>query len=245
MHDLGKMNEDFEEREEALEIIKKFENMLANNDSVFFDLADFELIIDHYTTTFNYTKAIAACNTAINQYPFSTELLIDKSQILAMSGEFAEALDIIKHLELSEPQNADVMLTHGIIYTQKGDFSEAIEYLKKAAALAGNRDDILFNIGLTYQSWGKFSSAIKYYKKCLELSLENEIALQELLYCLEVTGTLEENIPFFQQFVDNDPYALTAGLHQMIADIPHAEKPAKVAPIPAHPQLTVLRERNR
>ena len=91
--------------------------MLENNVSVFFDLADFELIIDHYTTAFNYTKAIQACNTALNQYPFSTELLIDKSQILAMSGEFAEALDIIKHLELSEPDNADVLMTHGIIYT--------------------------------------------------------------------------------------------------------------------------------
>ena len=47
------MNEDFEEREEALEIIKKFENMLENNASVFCDLADVELIIDHYTTAFN------------------------------------------------------------------------------------------------------------------------------------------------------------------------------------------------
>src|SRR6478735_1825442 len=129
------MNEEFEDREEALEIIKN-EDMLANNGSVFFDLADFELIIDHYTTNFNYSKAILACNTAITQYPFSTELLIDKSQILAMSGEFAEALDIIKHLELAEPQNADVLMTHGIIYTQKGEFSEAIDYLKKAAALA-------------------------------------------------------------------------------------------------------------
>src|ERR1051325_3285046 len=139
------MNEDFEEREEVLEIIRKFENMLANNDSVFFDLADFELIIDHYTTNFNYTKAIQACNTAINQYPFSTELLIDKSQILAMSGEFAEALDIINLLEKSEPGNADVLMTHGIIFTQQGEFSEAIEYLKRAALLAENRDDILFN----------------------------------------------------------------------------------------------------
>jgi len=114
------MNEEFEDREEALEIIRKFENMLANNESVFFDLADFEFIIDHYTTNFNYTKAIEACNTAINQYPFSTDLQIDKSQILAMAGDFAEALEIIKKLELSEPENADVLMTHGIIYTQQG-----------------------------------------------------------------------------------------------------------------------------
>src|SRR5688572_16415378 len=101
------MSEDFEDREDGLEIIRKFEEMLANNDSIFFDLADFELIIDHYTTNFNYSKAILACNTAITQYPFSTELLIDKSQILAMSGDFAEALDIIKGLEETDPDNAD------------------------------------------------------------------------------------------------------------------------------------------
>src|SRR5690606_7029771 len=91
-----KMNEEFEDREEALEIIRKFENMLANNESVLFELADYGVLIDHYTTYFKYTKAIEACNTGINQYPFSTDLQSDKSQILAMAGDFAQALEIIK-----------------------------------------------------------------------------------------------------------------------------------------------------
>src|SRR5215218_45555 len=120
------MNENSEERNEELGIIKKFEAMVSRNETVFFDLSDFEFIIDHYTTSFNYKKALQACEAALNQYPFSTELLIDKSQLLAMSGNFAEAIDMIDQVALLDPDNADVLVTRGVIYTQKGDYQTAI-----------------------------------------------------------------------------------------------------------------------
>ena len=69
------------------------------------------------------------------------------------------------------------------------------------------REDIYFNIGLTYQSWGKFKAAAKYYKMCLQVNLENEMALQELIYCLEITGNIEDSLPFFQEFIDANPYS--------------------------------------
>src|SRR5690606_9429421 len=85
-----------------------------------------------------------------------------------------------------------------------------VDHFKKALAFAEDRDDIYFNIGLTYQSWGKFSSAIKYYKKCIELNVENEAAMQEIIYCMEITGSMREELPFFQAFIDKDPYSYVA-----------------------------------
>ena len=73
-----------------------------------------------------------------------------------------------------------------------------------------DRDDIFFNLGLAYQSWQKFKSAAKYYKQSLRLNPDNDVAVQELLYCLEVSERLESNLEFFRRFTDDDPYSAMA-----------------------------------
>lgn len=204
------MNENFEDRDEVLDTVRRFERMVANNEPVFFDLADFENIIDHYTTNTQYDKALQACEAAIAQYPFSTELLIDRSQVLAMKGEYTAAATQIEDVAQLDPDNPDVAVTRGIIATQKGEFAEAVAFFQQAAERAPDRDDIYFNLGLAYQSWQKFKSAAKYYKKSLRLNAENDVAVQELLYCLEVSERLASNLDFFQRFTDDDPYSAVA-----------------------------------
>ena len=76
---------------EVSRTVRRFEEMLATHAAVFFDLSDFELLIDHYTGRQEFDQALRACETALAQYPFSAELLIDKSQVLAMLGRTADA----------------------------------------------------------------------------------------------------------------------------------------------------------
>lgn len=83
-------------------------------------------------------------------------------------------------------------------------------YFLQAAERAPDRDDIYFNLGLAYQSWQKFKSAAKYYKQSLRINPDNDVAVQELLYCLEVSERLEKNLAFFQRFTDDDPYSAVA-----------------------------------
>ncbi|TGE27743.1 tetratricopeptide repeat protein [Hymenobacter metallicola] len=204
------MNENFEDQEQVLDTVRRFERMVANNEPVFFDLADFESIIDHYTSNTQYDKALQACEAAIVQYPFSTELLIDRAQVLAMKGEYTAAAEQIEAVAELDPANPDVAVTRGIIATQKGDFAQAVDFFRAASETAPDRDDIYFNLGLAYQSWQKFKSAAKYYKQSLRLNPDNEVAVQELLYCLEISERLEKNLEFFRRFTDEDPYSVTA-----------------------------------
>ncbi|MBG8553400.1 tetratricopeptide repeat protein [Hymenobacter guriensis] len=204
------MNENFEDRDEVLDIVRRFEEMMASNEPVFFDLADFENIIDHYTTHTQYDQALQACEAAIALYPFSTELLIDRSQVLAMKGEYTAAADQIENVALLDPDNPDVAVTRGIIATQKGEFAEAVAFFLSAVERFPERDDIHFNLGLAYQSWQKYKSAAKHYKQSLRINSDNDVAVQELLYCLEVSDRLEKNLEFFRRFTDDDPYSAIA-----------------------------------
>ncbi len=194
--------------EDARHTVQRYEQMLAAQEAVFFDLSDFELLIDHYTTRHEYSRALRACELALDQYPFSHELLIDKAQLLAMTGRTQEALRLIDEVALVEMTNPDVSVTRGLIYSQLADYARAIAFFKEALTSpeAEGRDDILFNIALAYQSWGKLRAAATYYQKSLALNSDNDAAVQELLHCLEETQQLPVGITFFQQAVDADPY---------------------------------------
>ena len=205
-----RMNEHFENHRAVLDTVRRFERMVAQHASIFFDLEDFENIIDHYVTNAEFDKALQACEAALGQYPFSTELLIDRAQVTAMRGDYTEAERQIDHVADLDPTNADVAVTRGIISTQRGEFAQAVEFFRAGLEQEPEREDIHFNLGLAFQSWQKFKSAAKHYKQSLRLNPDNETGVQELLHCLDITGRLEEHEAFFQRFTDDDPYSATA-----------------------------------
>ncbi len=205
-----RMNEPFDDPRAAQDTVRRYEQMLAQNETSFFDLEEFEIIIDHYVTSAAFDKAQQACDAALSQYPFSTELLIDRAQIAAMQGDYAEAERQISSVASLDPDNADVAVTRGIIATQRGDFEEAVRYFQSALSSNPDREDIHFNLGLAYQSWQKYKSAARHYKHSLRLHPDNETTVQELLNCLETSDRLVEHEEFFQRFTDDDPYSAVA-----------------------------------
>ena len=117
-----------------LDTVRRYEYMVRQQETVFFDLEDFENIIDHYVTNTRFEEALQACEAALELYPFSTELLIDRAQVTAMRGDYAEAERQIDHVASLDPDNADVAVTRGIISTQRGDFAEAVAFFKEGLA---------------------------------------------------------------------------------------------------------------
>ncbi len=89
---MDKEKEYFQEDGDLQEILGRFENMLNQVEAYFFDVHEFEKIIDHYLDTNHFTKAIDAVRYGINQHPGSTTLLIKEAQVYAEKGESLEAL---------------------------------------------------------------------------------------------------------------------------------------------------------
>nr|GFC70443.1 hypothetical protein [Tanacetum cinerariifolium] len=129
-----RMNESFEDPKAAQNTVRRYERMVAHDEAAFFDLEEFEIIIDYYVTSAAFDKAQQACEVALNQYPFSTELLIDRAQISAMRGDYTEAERQIANVASLDPDNADVAVTRGIIATQRGEFNEAVRFFQAALA---------------------------------------------------------------------------------------------------------------
>ena len=80
-------------------LLNKFEEMLKKNTQYFFDVEEFEEIIDSLIEERNISKALKACKLAISQHPFTISLLIKQAQLFVASNNIKKALEILNKAE--------------------------------------------------------------------------------------------------------------------------------------------------
>lgn len=196
----------------ADDLVNRYEQMLANNESYYFDVDQFEEIIDYYVEDSKFYKALAVIEYAYTLFPENTNIMLREAQILAGMGHLTRALNRLKSLEKFEPKNEEVLLTMASIYSQLREHPKAIQLFKKALEFGGDEyaDEIYLEIALEYENMERFDKAIDTLKEALLLKPDNEILLYELAYCFETTERLAESIEFYQNFIDQFPYNFAA-----------------------------------
>src|SRR5690606_18434907 len=108
--------------------------------------------IDYYLEDGNNKKALQACNLAIDQYPFSTELKLDKAQVLSNLHRVDESLDILDYALTIQPNDSETLTLKGNILSNAGKFNEAIEAYEKAIPFSDELEELYYSIGYCYQS---------------------------------------------------------------------------------------------
>ena len=189
-------------------LVCRFEEMLRQNAAYFFDVEEFEGIIDYYADRRNWSRARKAVKYGLNIYPTSSQLQLRWAQALTAQGSFKHALKILKRLELIEPMNGEVFLAEANIHRQLNDHDHASLYFKKAIELSDNcEDDVYYDLALEQENCNDFKGAIESLQAALNLNPENEAALFELSHCFDHTNQIQEGIEFLQAYVDNHPYS--------------------------------------
>jgi len=192
------------------ELIKRFEEFLTDGTKSFFDTDEFETLIDYYLTANQYPKAVQAVELALEQYPFSIDLIIRKAQLLSANKETRKALELLAEAETIDPTHPEIFMTRGSIYGFTGLPEKAIENFKKAIENAdgekGLIEDGYLYLAFEYENLEEFENAIFCLKKVIELNPNHEAALFELSYCFELSRKDNEAIEFLNAFLDKHPY---------------------------------------
>ncbi|MCF6352272.1 MAG: tetratricopeptide repeat protein [Cyclobacteriaceae bacterium] len=190
--------------------VKLFEEHLRNKTSFLFEIERFEEIINYYSIHSELKKALAACQTAQSQFPYSIDILILKAQTLSALDQDEEALSALELAENLQPNEPEIFMLRGSIFSIIGKFENAIEEYKKALDLSEYKDEVYHYMGLVYQDMENYEMAISYLKKSISINIENENALYDLAYCLDISDRKEESITFYTKFIDEDPYSSLA-----------------------------------
>ena len=201
------MGEHFKRKDELNTLIKTFEKHLKNHTLEFYQIEQLEEIISHYMELGKNKMALKACSIAIDQYPYSTSLMIEKAQILSNLEKFDKSMEILDTAMALQPNDPEIFTMKGNLYLVQGLYEKAIKNYQKAIPLSEDKADLHYQIGLAYQNAFKYNKAIEYYKKAIEIDIIHENALYELAYCLDITEQLEHSISYYKKFIDQDPYS--------------------------------------
>lgn len=192
---------------ESSELVGRFDEMIRQNKMYFFDVEEFEEIIDFYLERNNPKKARAAIDYAMRQHPSSSTFLLRKAQYYAGVNNTLKALELLNRLEVLEPQNPEIHIAKGTMFSKLKKYSDAIRAYEIATRYSDEKDDIYTRIAFEYEELKNYDKAIESLVKAIDFNPENQAVIYELAFCFEMAGREEESVDFFRGFLDKHPYS--------------------------------------
>jgi tetratricopeptide (TPR) repeat protein len=201
----------FSYEEELTNAVQKFERMKKNNENYFFDVIEFENIIDYYIESNNSIKAFEAATLASEQHPNSVSIQLRKSRVLLDRGRAVEALRILKRLESIEPGNHDIFVAKGTAMGILGDIQGAKKMFDYALGLdSEDKGNILFAITSVLQNLNYYEYMIPYMQQLIAIEPEFYAHLYDLAYAYEKTEDFENSIHYYLKYLEEEPFSDSA-----------------------------------
>jgi tetratricopeptide (TPR) repeat protein len=201
----------FSYEEEVKKAVQKFERMRKNNENYFFDVIEFETIIDYYIESNNSIKAFEAATLASEQHPNSVSIQLRKARVLLDKGRAVEALRLLKRLESIEPGNHEIYIAKGTAFGMLGDIQGAKKMFDFSLTLdTEDVENILFAITSVLQNLNYYEHLIPYMEKLIELEPEFKAHLYDMAYAYEKIESYDDSIKYYLRYLDEEPFSDSA-----------------------------------
>ncbi|GEN71859.1 MULTISPECIES: tetratricopeptide repeat protein [Chryseobacterium] len=192
------------------ELVKKFEEMMENNDEFYFDTEELEDIIVYYLELGDFNYADNAVNYGLKLHPNSLDIKIKRLEILLEWEDYNTAKELIDELKGSSMENTDFMVCYAKYYSNLGNPRKAIDICKKALELQEEENFLHNFIADEYVNLGDPFNALKHYRKALKEDPMDEYSLENCMICFSDLNKSEEAIAFLNEYLDEFAYSETA-----------------------------------
>jgi len=195
---------------EVIANIKRYEEMERNGKEYFFDIADYEGMINHYDEKEDFDAAIQVAVHAGGQHPYKNDFVIKQAELFIEIGRLNKAIEILEYFEVIMPSDVTIILTKCKALIKFKRYEEAITCLEDALKIGNNKGEIYFDLGGVYKRIDEYDKAISCFRCCLKENHENDEALFELARCHELKGDHDPSIKLYTAFIDRQPYTWEA-----------------------------------
>lgn len=198
-----------EDREEMRELLKQFDNLKNGRKHSFLEEDSFERIIEYFDEKDDLIKAMEAADIGIEQFPFSSILMIKKADLLLTGRKYREALEILERAELFDCNDINLYILKTDAYLALDRQDKAVELLEKALLQfdGEERIELLFELADVYDDYEEFDKVFDCLKMILEDEPNNEEALYKICFWTDFTGRNEESIKLHLKIIDDFPYS--------------------------------------
>ena len=197
-----------EDREELRELLRQYEHLRTGRQHSFLEEDAFERIIDYFDEKDDLAKAMEASEFSIEQFPYSSALLIKKADLLLAARKYWEALEILEKAELFDSSDINLYILKTDAYLALDKQGMAVELLEAALQQfeGEERIELLFELADVYDDYEEFDKVFDCLKLILEEDPTNEEALYKICFWTDFTGRSEESIKLHLQIIDDFPY---------------------------------------
>ncbi len=190
------------------ELISRYESMISGSQKCYFDVDEFEEIIDHYLSAGRQNRAFNAVQQALRQHPSSTSLQLKMAVILNEKSRPLESLNILRTLEKIEVSNPEIYFTKGIALNLADRKEEAIKQFNRAIMLTDDgRAELMYNIAMVFEQKNEYHTALDFMLRAYELEPGNLSFIYDIAYCYERAGESDKAIEYYNKYLDIDPFS--------------------------------------
>jgi tetratricopeptide (TPR) repeat protein len=194
--------------DETFEVLRRYKKMLVQHKGEFFDLYEFECVIDFYSDQLNFTEALRAVELAVKQYPQATSIKLKHAMLLVETGKPVRALNIIKNIARLESSNFEFFLVKGLALNLTGKPYEAKTSFERAIELCDQEtDEVAYTVAQSFMQVGMHEVALHYLLVAYQYNKENLLVLYDLALSYEKLDCVEKSILYYNKYLDIDPFA--------------------------------------
>lgn len=206
------MNQDFpflnDDFEEIRDLLQQFENLKSGQSHSFLDEDSFELIIDYYDEHDELPNAMQAAEIAIEQFPYSSVLLLKKANLLIESKKYQDAMDLLEKAAILDSTDINLYILQTDVYLAMNQHQKAASLLEEQISVFDGDDktELLLELADVYDDCEEFDKVFECLKMTLEHAPNNEEALHKICFWTEFTGRNEESIRLHTGIINEHPY---------------------------------------
>ncbi len=197
--------ENFED-DEVLEAVNRYEEMVEKKTQYYFDVDEFEDIINFYIENNKYSRAIEVSDFAFKQHPTSITIQQIRAQVLIDKGKLVEALTILKRLSSLEPYNFEHYYLQGLVYCYLGDIKQAITKFELALKQLEDKVFLLYGISISFENVGQYEIALRYLNQAHAIDPKNLYVVYDIAYCYERIEENEKSIEYYNKYLEERPF---------------------------------------
>ena len=195
----------------TIQMVSQYEALLRQGKNPFFDVADFERIIEFYFESDNAKRAAEAINIASQIHPYSSEIQLKRIELLIVDGNYRQAIQHLNVLIKIESNCSEAYYLKGQCHLGLNEFDMAeIAFDKALSDASDDRVDLLCRIASLYQDITEFNSAISYLVEAYGIDNHSMHINFELGYCYECVGDYPLSIKHYNHCLDINPFSSDA-----------------------------------
>ena len=192
------------------ELVKKFEDMVENNEEIYFETEEYEDIIIYYLEMGDISFAEMATKFALQLHPQSLELKIKKFEVLLELENYVQAKELMRELQEASMESTDFLVCCAKYYSNLGNPRRAITFCETALELEEEENFLHNFIADEYVNLEDPFKALKHYKLALSFDQQDEYSLENVMFCYNQLNRSEEAIEFLNGYLDQFAFSETA-----------------------------------